>query len=85
MHLMNMLIEKLCVQQSVNVVEAYFLQPIISTKFKYEREKTRSDFSVVRHVIFHDLVNQKEHELREHYSNNELVQETDKENLEIKK
>lgn len=81
-HLVNVFIEKLCVHQPVNVVEANFLQPIISAKLKNERRKAWHELSVVWHVISHDIVNEKECELCENYSDDELVHETVDKNLE---
>lgn len=85
MHLVNVFVKELSVKQPVNVVKAYFLKPIVSAKFENERRKARNDSCVVRHVIFHDFVNQKEHELREYNSNNKLIYKTVENDLECKK
>jgi hypothetical protein len=80
-YLMNVLVEELCVQQSMNVIKADFLKPIVRAKLENENWKTRNDFCVVWHVITHNTVNQKECELCEYHSDDELVCETVEDNL----
>lgn len=68
-HLVNMFVEELRVQKTMNVIKTHFLKPIIGTKFKNEYRKAWNNFGVVGNVVFQDFVNQKEREVCEHYPN----------------
>jgi hypothetical protein len=84
MHFMNVLVEELCVEQSMNIIKTDFLQPIVSAELEHEDCKTGNDFCIVRHVVIHDSVDQKEGELCENQSHNELVHKTIEKDLEWK-
>lgn len=72
-HLMNVLVEELCVQQSVNVIKTNFLKPIVCTNLKNELKKAGNFFRVIRQFIFHHMFHQKKCELGEKNSNDELI------------
>jgi hypothetical protein len=79
---MNVLVEELCVQQSMNIIKTDFLQPIVGAKLEHEDCEAGNDFCIVRHVIIHDFVDQKEGELGEYQSHDELVHKTVEKDLE---
>lgn len=72
-HLVNVLVEELRMQQAMNVVKANFLQPVICGELEYEARKGRNNFCFIRHVVLHYMLDQEECELREEDSDDELI------------
>lgn len=67
----------------MNVIKAYLLQPIVCTKLKYEASKAGNGFSVVRHVVLHDMLDQVEDAFHENQANDELIDEKIKDGLKL--
>lgn len=81
MHFVNVLVEELRMQQTMNVVKANFLQPIICGELENEAREGRNGFCFIRHVVLLYMLDQEECELREEDSDDELIDEKVDENL----